>query len=435
MRTISASRSAQTETTSVTWVNHASMVVESGSTRLLVDPWFTGSVFDDGWDLLCETPSIDLGALTDIWVSHEHPDHFHPPTLRSIDSSVRAHTRFWYQATRDGKVATYARALGFGRVTECRRGRRYELSPGVTLRVEPWGVFDSILVLETPDGTIVDLNDCKTRDALNAECLAHRLHGITADVLITQVEAGDDVDMLVEQVEALQARTVIPGASFVWFSHQENARHNETATHIDRAWRRLQDRVTAEVIVLYPGDQWEIGTAHDTAASLRRYAADYARVAAERPRHAAVSIPEEQLRLDAAQWGSRLRSYNGARVLRWLRSLGALEPARVWVTDHHRAYALSSDGLDVIDAAPGTCDAILSSSALDAVFRFPWGGNTLLVNGRLNYPPHGRPARFRRWTSMSSYNNHGYRIGQMLPRLASDAVRRRLTNVAHPGGS
>lgn len=410
--------------TIIEWVNHASFIVRSGHVGLLVDPWFSGSVFDDGWDLLCETPPIDMHALTDIWISHEHPDHFHPPSLRSIPPAMRSRLGFWFQHTRDGKVATYAHALGFASVTECRRGRWYGLGPGISLRVEPWGTFDSILVLRTPAGTIVDLNDCKTRGTWNATRLARRLRDVEVDVLITQVEAGDDVDMLVEQVEALRPRTVIPGASFVWFSHEENAHHNDQASHIDRAWQRLRDRVDADVVVLYPGDHWQVGTTHDTPASLVRYAHDYDRLAAGRPLHHTESISREQLSIDAAMWGARLRTFNGQRMISVLRRARVLEPATVYVSDHEQAYAVSNDGITTVDVPIRTCDAVLSSSALDAVFKYPWGGNTLSVNGRVEYPPAGNARRFRRWTAMSSYNNHGYRIGQVIPQAIVRGLRR-----------
>lgn len=410
--------------TTLQWCNHASFVVEYPGTRLLVDPWFSGSVFEQGWDLLCDTPPLDLDSITDVWVSHEHPDHFHPPTLRALSPEQRARIRFWFRATRDGKVAAYAQALGFAAVTECVPGERYALGPGVSLQVEPWDLFDSFAVIETPDAAVVDLNDCKTRGAWSVARLARRLRHESIDVLITQVEAGDDVQMLVEQARALKPSAIVPGASFVWFSHEENVRHNDGMSRIDRAWQRLRDQVQADVVVLYPGDTWRIGTPHDTQAALERYRCDYVQLGRGRELHTSGPISIGQLRVDAALWGSRLRSTNGERVLRALQRLGALRPALVWVTDLDSAFVLSEVGLAPTTADPRDCDVALSSSALDAVFRLPWGGNTLSVNGRSSYPAGGDAQRFRRWVNIGAYNHHGYRIGQMIPRLAADAIRR-----------
>src|SRR5690606_28781721 len=64
----------------IEWVNHASFVVRHEQVALISDPWLFGTAFDDGWSLLSPTRfrPEDFATLTHVWVSHEHPDHFHP---------------------------------------------------------------------------------------------------------------------------------------------------------------------------------------------------------------------------------------------------------------------------------------------------------------------------------------------------------------------
>ena len=66
--------------TNVTFVNHASVLIEGSGIGLLSDPWYQGDAFNNGWRLLQETPddvvSGILSRVTHIWISHEHPDHF-----------------------------------------------------------------------------------------------------------------------------------------------------------------------------------------------------------------------------------------------------------------------------------------------------------------------------------------------------------------------
>ena len=66
--------------TSIQFINHASIVVSDGETSVLSDPWYTGDAFHKGWNLLHETSAQEvlsmLDAITHIWISHEHPDHF-----------------------------------------------------------------------------------------------------------------------------------------------------------------------------------------------------------------------------------------------------------------------------------------------------------------------------------------------------------------------
>ena len=63
------------------FLNHSSFIMDS----ILVDPWFKGSIFLNGWNLLKEFEyDINKMYYEYIYISHEHPDHFHIPTLKQI---------------------------------------------------------------------------------------------------------------------------------------------------------------------------------------------------------------------------------------------------------------------------------------------------------------------------------------------------------------
>ena len=38
----------------IKFINHACIIVESGGQRIMCDPWFEGSSFDNGWSLMYE---------------------------------------------------------------------------------------------------------------------------------------------------------------------------------------------------------------------------------------------------------------------------------------------------------------------------------------------------------------------------------------------
>ena len=68
------------------FLNHSSFVMDS----ILVDPWFKDSIFLNGWNLLKEFEyDINKMYYEYIWISHEHPDHFHIPTLKQIKNPNR----------------------------------------------------------------------------------------------------------------------------------------------------------------------------------------------------------------------------------------------------------------------------------------------------------------------------------------------------------
>ena len=70
----------------IRFINHACFSIELEENLILFDPWFEQGVFNDSWSLLWGTKldSLPLEKLTHIFVSHEHPDHLHFPTLKSI---------------------------------------------------------------------------------------------------------------------------------------------------------------------------------------------------------------------------------------------------------------------------------------------------------------------------------------------------------------
>src|SRR5438128_10608292 len=97
------------------WVNHASFILRHGRVALLTDPWLSGPAFNDGWELI--VPSVHepdaFADISHIWFSHEHPDHFNPPTLRAIPSEIRRRVTVLFQATPDRRVVNFCRSIGF----------------------------------------------------------------------------------------------------------------------------------------------------------------------------------------------------------------------------------------------------------------------------------------------------------------------------------
>src|SRR5579864_3571428 len=99
----------------IEWVNNASFILESGSVPLICDPWLEGTIFNGGWKLLSETKLRyeDFADITHIWISHEHPDHFNPITLKHIPEEQRRRIIVLFHHTKDKRVLNVCKALGF----------------------------------------------------------------------------------------------------------------------------------------------------------------------------------------------------------------------------------------------------------------------------------------------------------------------------------
>lgn len=71
----------------LTYVTHACMEVQLGSSRFLFDPWLQGPAFARGWWLMHEPPSDWRDRLCGadlIYISHMHSDHLSYPTLKVL---------------------------------------------------------------------------------------------------------------------------------------------------------------------------------------------------------------------------------------------------------------------------------------------------------------------------------------------------------------
>src|SRR5499433_1026158 len=72
-------------------LGHACMLVESNGCRLLVDPWLIGSCYWRSWWHFPKPVEVtpDLFEVDAIYITHGHFDHFHYPSLRKFNRSVK----------------------------------------------------------------------------------------------------------------------------------------------------------------------------------------------------------------------------------------------------------------------------------------------------------------------------------------------------------
>lgn len=411
----------------IEFVAHSSVVYRRDPVHLICDPWLEGTAFDDGWALLSEPvfKPEDFASITHIWFSHEHPDHFSPRTLGRIPEEIRKKITVMFHESDDKKIVAHCRKLGFGEVVELPLGEWQTLAPGFELLCNTWEQSDdSWLLIRTPEGRVLNLNDCQVTSPAQADAL-HAETG-DVDVLLTQFsisawdgnredvarrQAGAEemIKRTVRQASRLHARHVVPFASFIWFCHEENDYMNECLRGPGEVAARIRDETTAQPVVLYPGDIWEVGAPRDSASSIARYASDLASLPS-RPRIQSKPVDLETLQQAAEKFRAtlnaglspfrvylreirqsaatakrrRIGSPLKARIA-WLQQLATLRPlpARIWLTDQAHAVEFSSiRGLRRVSVQKADCDLEVSSSALFYALRFLWGGESLQINGR-----------------------------------------------------
>lgn len=411
----------------IRFVNHASFVCEAGETQLICDPWLEGSAFNDGWDLISPTvfPTKGWEAIDYVWFSHEHPDHFSPRSLQAIPKEQRRRITVLYQQTSDDKVLKFCEKLGFAtRVLPDHQDVR--LSETLTVRCGRVPLFDSWLLLKSGAQSILNLNDCVVDGGTALGRLAGQVGKL--DALFTQFsyaawrgnreakalrrrDAADKLKLLQKQVRAFAPATVVPFASFCFFSHEENFFTNDEANTPRRALDAIA-RTGARAALLYPGDEWSVGEKRDNRLALKRYEADYGTLS-QRPRRRSPLVEVSEVQAAAAAFRQRVTEHNASYLLapaRRVPKFGLLQPLSVYVWDWGRRVRFTYErGVELEEGEPPDYSLKMASNSLLFLLKHPWGLDTLTVNGRFEADAEG----LRRLVStfgLDALNNAGLRL-------------------------
>jgi hypothetical protein len=146
-------------------LGHASLALgpKAGAPLLITDPWLTGSCYWRAWWLENEPSPEALRRMAGArycYLTHEHPDHFHTDTIRALGAGPK-----YLSATfQEDHIGAHLRREGRA-CTALPPNAPYDLGDGVVLRSIPCFGDDSILVVETPDALIVNLNDARPTPA------------------------------------------------------------------------------------------------------------------------------------------------------------------------------------------------------------------------------------------------------------------------------
>jgi hypothetical protein len=124
---------------------------------LATDPWLEGTCYCGSWALdrpLTPAERAQVLAAEYIWISHGHPDHFHPPSIAHLPADKKILLPDHYSP----EMAEWFRKRGFDvEVLPYRQWR--QLSPDIRVLCLDNENQDAILLVEAGDNLIVNMND------------------------------------------------------------------------------------------------------------------------------------------------------------------------------------------------------------------------------------------------------------------------------------
>lgn len=146
-------------------INHASIIIECGPVKLLCDPWFAGTCFEQGWGLKYDNPQCFEAAstCTHLWISHFHGDHFHVATLLELVKVnpaiiVLGNHSFNFQ------LDNALKRLGFTNIISLPERKKINLAETIVITRYPTTGIDNMLLLEGGNTRLLNYNDCNLPD-------------------------------------------------------------------------------------------------------------------------------------------------------------------------------------------------------------------------------------------------------------------------------
>lgn len=417
------------------FINHSSFAVRHDGVFLVIDPWLEGRVFNNGWDLLAKTRFgyEDFREVTHIWFSHEHPDHFFPPNIARIPEEYRKKIVVLFQVTPDKRVVNYCKKQGFKEVIEMHPDERIQLSNDFQVMCEHYQEGDSWIHLKSKQFSILNTNDCGIRDHNEALKIQKKVGEV--DVLLTQFSyaywagnrdqtafrrkvADDKLEGLRFQAEHFQPKLIIPMASFVWFCHEENFYLNDEVNRPQKVYDFIRKRTKAQPIILYPGDRYVPFGDDPSQQAIARYNADFERILSGEGLEKTKVADEKEILHQAEDFVNNMKRDFGI----WTK---LLSPSRIYLSDLKKAYELNMrSGMKPINVEEQDCDCSLSGESLLYNFKFPWGNDTLGINGRYQRPKGGNYSRFYNFFRYNQLKSRGIKPG--LSYFSGMALRRLL---------
>jgi hypothetical protein len=369
-------------------ISHASVLLEADGIVLLTDPWQFGTAFNDSWRLRIPPHDLEpyLQTVDYLWISHEHPDHFHIPTLRSMPQGFKDKVTVLFQKTFDAdKMVRALMRLGFAKVVLLRHREFFSLGNGAEAYLYQSRHMDSALAVRTADGTVaLNLNDlpltdldCRTlrRDlgrpavVLNQFSIAgydgveENLPGLPAAVLASMSRAH----------RRLKASATIPFASFAAFACSDN-RHLNEYLNTPMAVQAWFEREGLQLVVLSPGQVWRVGETWSNRAALAFFERAFAE-ADEQPPLAPAAVSAAQIFDAFRRMRFRLLASHGRLAL------VALQPFTVRVPDLGQSFTFSF-ALGRASQSDDSPDVEIHAQPLHFLFEHPFGLQTLGVSGR-----------------------------------------------------
>ncbi len=419
----------------IKFINHASVLISDNNSAILTDPWFEGSILNDGWNLLHknrEEHIIEvLKNTSHIWISHEHPDHFSVIFFNKYRDLINSKKiKILFQKTKDRRVFNFLKTKGFD-VEEVKDGLNYKINDNFIIQIERFGFYDSALIITIDNKKIINLNDCIIEDKKVLHKFAKK-YG-PADLLLTQFSyaawkggkdnktwrlkaASEKIDRINEHAESLACKNIIPFASFSYFSNKENFYMNEGGNSPIEIKDKLESKKenNFNVVVMQPLETQYLNKLFQNEKSLNFWKDIYNNIHSL-PKTEYKKIDFNELQSNFKKYQKNIYSKNSKTFMYFLSLIPILnifQSLNIYLYDMNTVVEYSIFR-GIKKSEKKNYHVEMHSNSLNFIFKNEFGYDTLTANGNFETDRSGF-AKLTKSLSIGSLNTLGYRFSLSL---------------------
>ena len=368
-------------------ISHASVLIKTLDVVVLTDPWLFGTAFNDSWCLSNKPSEFNLDEVTHLWISHEHSDHFHPPTLKSFPQEFKNRVKVLFQDNYSDRIPNALEEFGYNDIFRMKHRKKLYLGNTLFYCYQS-GIMDSSLAIGEKEEIILNLNDCqfyKSDAKLVLKDLGH------VDTLLNQFsyatnsgktdyhtrlprEAFEILDRMVSNHRDLKAKVTMPFASFIRFCSTENQFMNQYMNTVyDVKVRFEKDGLECKSFELPDKVPMELTEP--------------------------CSVKVEHIWFNFSELCRKLYLNYPSWILWFFRSM------TVYIPDIGKSvkFSLKHRSFHIPKSPRNKHDLVINSQALNYSFAHLWGNQTLSISGRFTIH-----SNFNRWLAcrlLFAFNN------------------------------
>jgi UDP-MurNAc hydroxylase len=365
-------------------INHACFSIEREESLTLMDPWFFGRIFNNSWSLIRETELSSISGidkLKHIVISHEHPDHLHWPTLRSIRDYSDNEITVYMPYRSNENVRLEIEKIGF-KFEYLLPKTPYEIENDFSISSFPTG-HDAAIVFDVEGRVLLNQNDAYLTEAqcyelsgtfpeIDSWWMQFSLAGYYANKNNPEeiMEKGHRFHLreFKKYKDFFKPKVSVPFASFCYFCKYFNSYLNEYAVTPST----LNDYCNSEIQILCYGDKmaWDHSRTNEETSLQWKEIYKSERIVDPYPK----KIDEEEL-LSNGQKLFSSSSYNKKT------SPSALFELYDY-NDHLLSIDFANEEIQLKkseDCDPSMIAGSTSSDEINSYLKFPWGADTLNI--------------------------------------------------------